>query len=275
MPIKDGTTADQYHSENRMDVTRRIRTRIAESGIRSADPHESVLKDWRGAPKVHLNFHRAAYDLYNVPSQAAARMVRGLSLDATKNVLFIGAGFGWTVEHLKKMVPGISVTCTEPGAWIQQVKETDERGDIEAALDVAGVTDGILRDRFMGYLDQGPRAVETLLQEDTLSNNSRNKLRQNGPYSHIITEHVLQWLWDDEAANLSDALRMIDSQALIYHRLTPYRDEDAGELGGEPEPQLNWKRVEDNRPVIKRLLDQPKYIESDWKVLLPNDGFIY
>lgn len=280
MPIKDGSSALSYHTENRIQVTRRILQKIATSGVRSPDPQMSVLGPWADAPNVYLNYHRAAYELGLVNTGQAARYIKNLNLGVSSNILIVGAGFGWSAEWVKRFMPGIGVTLIDSGSWIQSVKAQDERGDIEAALDdarhnsgsgeVVGVT-GALRDGFIEHLDMGPRSVETILEEDGLSNGSRARIRQSGPFTHIITEHVLEWLHDSEAVNLSDALRQIDATAELVHRVSPYSD---GGRDKAPEDQINWKRIGDATPVDTALSDMPWYSESDWQILLPDDGFI-
>lgn len=270
MPIKDGSASADFHSEALYPITGRIRQR-------TNDPR------WEFAPSVMLNYQKAGRDLANFTASEALSFIAALNLQPSSNVLLIGSGFGWTSERLKAFVPGMGVTSTDTSGWVQSVKGTDERGDIEAALDdardpvfydtIVGVQ-GALRDDFMSWLDMGVRATEVLIEEDSLSNRSRQQIKKatTSAFTHIITASVLPWLWDDEVANLSDALHQLEGTARVVHYLNTYSDTGGGK--DEPNPMLNWKRLDDATPVDSKLTDQAKYIESDWRAVLPNDEFI-
>ena len=262
MPILDGSQADHYHRQNRIFVTRRI-------AAQATDPVE-ILK-WRQAPKVLLAVHRRADELANISKPHAARLLQTLSLTSSHNVLLVGATFGWLGEALINL--GISVTCIEASSWVQSVKDQDERGEIETALDLAGVTDTHqMRQQFLDKLLAGPRATLPILDEDGLTKGSRQRIRNAGTFTHIITKNVLAWLHDDEAANLSDALHQINALAQVVHFVMGY--DDARALRPEPAPFLNWKRVVGNALVVKRLTDLPWYTTPSWPSLLPNDTFV-
>ncbi len=264
MPIFDGSLADHYHRQNRIQVTRRIKAEIAVS-----DP--SQLPNWFQAPKVYLQLHRRAYELINIPRFAAVKLVNELGLTSSHNVLLVGASFGWNAEALKAL--GIPVTCIEDSTWVQSVKDEDEAGDIEAALDLAGVTsDHAMRQQFFDKLIAGPRAREVILDEDGMSPGSRQRIRNKGTFTHIITKNVLAWRHDDECVALSDALHQINVLAQVVHHVVEYSDRAA--LAPEPEPVLNWKRVVGDAPVVDRLTDQAWYTTNSWPALLPNDTFV-
>ncbi len=262
MPIYDGSQADHYHRQNRIFVTRRI-------AAQATDPVE-ILK-WRQAPKVLLAVHRRADELGNISKPNAAKLLQTLNLTSSHNVLLVGATFGWLAEALIAL--GVPVTCIEASTWVQSVKDQDEAGDIEAALDLAGVTSGhAMRQQFLDKLVAGPRATLPILDEDGLTRGSRQRIRNVGTFTHIITKNVLSWLHDDEATNLSDALHQINVASQVVHFVAGYDDKSA--LAPEPEPVLNWKRVKGTAPVNSRLTDKPWYTTNSWPALLPDDGFV-
>lgn len=265
VPIYDGSQADHYHRQNRIQVTRRIKAEIAVTDA-------SQLVNWFQAPKVYLQLHRRAYELANVPQGSASVLVRELNLTSSHNILLVGSSFGWTAEALKTL--GISVTCIEDSSWVQSVKDTDEAGDIEAALDLAGVTsDHAMRQQFFDKLIAGPRATLPILDEDGMTRGSRRRITKNrAAFTHIITKNVLAWRHDDECVALSDALHQINVLAQVVHFVAGYDDKAA--LAPEPEPVLNWKRVVGTEPVTGRLTDQAWYTTNSWPVLLPNDTFV-
>lgn len=264
MPIYDGSLADHYHRQDRIQVTRRLRSELAVN-----NPAE--LPNWFQAPKVYLHMHRRAYELCNVPIGRAIRLKAELNLNASHNVLLVGAAFGWEAEALKGL--GIAAVCMDSGAWIHAAKDQDEAGEIEVALDLAGVTSGhAMRAQFFNKLIAGPRATEIILEEDALTKGSRQRIRNKGAFSHIVTASVLPWLHDDEVVNLSDALRQINVAAQIAHYVQFYKDDAAAKP--EPAPFLNWKRVVGGAPVVQRLSDQAWYTTNSWPALLPNDTFI-
>ena len=264
MPIYDGSLADHYHRQNRIQVTRRIRSELAVT-----DPAQ--LPNWFQAPKVYLQVHRRADELGNISAPHAVKLLQTLKLNPSHNVLLVGSTFGWLAERMKAL--GVPVTCIESSPWVQSVKDQDESGDIEAALDLAGVTSGHpMRQQFFDKLIDGSRAREVILDEDGLSRGSRQRIRNQGTFTHIITKNVLSWLHDDEAANLSDALHQINVASQVVHFVAGYEDKKA--VAPEPEPVLNWKRVTGDAPVNSRLTDEAWYSTNSWPALLPNDTFI-
>ncbi|KKK62347.1 hypothetical protein LCGC14_3005230, partial [marine sediment metagenome] len=124
MPIYDGSIAEHYHRQNRIQVTRRIRFELAVN-----NPAE--LTNWFQAPEVYLQMHRRVYDLCNVDRGNAAKLIRELNLNSSHNVLIYGGTFGWLAEALKAQIPGIQVSTVEASPWCQSVKDQDETGDIE------------------------------------------------------------------------------------------------------------------------------------------------
>lgn len=272
MSLKDGSIADHYHSENTIQVTRRIKAKIASSGIRASNPNDSILTEWFDAPALHLNLQRAAYELGRVSEHTAQRIINGLNLSSSSNLLYVGSTFGWTAEHIKRLKPGISVTCVDNAGWVQSVKDEDEAGEIEACMDKDGIT-GKWRQILMDECLMGPRATEVLLEEDCLSRGSRQRVRnKGGTFSHIVT-NVLKWLTDVECVELSEALwDMSVMSAPVSHLVTQYSDQAAER--GEPDPVLNWKRLNTTEPVVKRLSDQLWYTTNSWKALLPSDTII-
>ncbi len=264
MPILDGSLADHYHRQDRIQVTRRITSELAVTDA-------SQLINWFQAPKVYLQVHRRAYELCNVDTGSAVKLLQTLNLTSAHNVLLVGSTFGWLAEAMINL--GVPTTCIEASSWVQSVKDEDESGDIEVALDLAGVTSGhAMRQQFLDKLLAGPRATLPILDEDGLTKGSRQKIRNAGTFTHTITKNVLSWLHDDEAANLSDGLHQINVASQVVHFVMGYDDKRA--LRPEPAPFLNWKRVVGDAPVVQRLSDQAWYTTPSWPALLPGDTFI-
>ena len=61
-------------------------------------------------------------------------------------------------------------------------------------------------------------------------------------------------------------------QDAIKSAIAFYQDEAAAKP--EPEPFLNWKRIEGSDPVVTRLSDLPWYTTPSWTALLPGDTFV-
>ena len=271
MPILDGSLADHYHRQDRIQVTRRITSELSVTDA-------SQLPAWFQAPKVYLHYHREAHRLANFTSGRAVRLIQKLGLTPSHDVLLVGSGFAWVAEEMKRL--GISVTSMDNSSWIHAVKGEDEVGEIEAALDLAGVTaetdttsEHPLRAAFLGKLLAGRRATETILEEDALSKSSRQRIRNAGTFTNIVTASVLPWLHDDECVALSDALHQINALAQVVHHVEFYKD--AAALKPEPAPFLNWKRVDGSTDaVVQRISDQAWYTTPSWPALLPNDSFI-
>ena len=126
--------------------------------------------------------------------------------------------------------------------------------------------------QFLDKLVTGPRATLPILDEDGMTRGSRQRIRNQGTFTHIITKNVLAWRHDDECVALSDALRQINVASKVVHFVAGYDDKKA--MAPEPEPVLNWKRVAGNAPVNSRLTDKPWYTTNSWPALLPNDTFV-
>lgn len=262
MPIFDGSQADHYHRQNRIFVTRRL-------AAEATDPVE--IDKWRRAPKVLLQCHRRAYELGNITKPDAVKLLQTLKLTSAHNVLLVGATFGWLAEALIAL--GLSVTCIEDSTWVQSVKDQDEAGEIEAALDLAGVTSThVMRQQFLDKLIAGPRARLPILDEDGMTRGSRQRIRNAGTFTHIVTKNVLSWRHDDECVALSDTLHQINVAAQVVHFVAGYDDKAA--LAPESEPVLNWKRVVGDAPVNSRLTNKPWYTTNSWPALLPDDTFV-
>ncbi|MCB7129954.1 MAG: hypothetical protein J3T61_10510 [Candidatus Brocadiales bacterium] len=266
MPIYDGSLADHYHRQNRVNITRRLRAELAVN-----NPEE--LPNWFQAPKVELQMHRRAYDLCNVDRGNAAKLIKELNLNSSQNILIYGGMFGWLEDQIKVQLPGIQVMTIDGADWIHQVKGQDESGEIEANLDIAGVTSAHpMRQQFFDKLIDGPRARGVVRQEDALDNGSRQRIRNLGSFNFIITQNVLSWLYDDECQNLSTQLRKINAASEIVHFVNGYEDSKAD--APEPGEILNWKRTDSNAPVVDKLNDLSWYTTPSWQELLPNDRIV-
>ena len=92
-----------------------------------------------GEKPVWLNYNRFPKIRDSVTT--AQILIDKLGLTASHSIAAIGAGFGWVSEKIAEQLPGISIVAVDTSPYIHGAKDTDETDDINAALDVAGITD--------------------------------------------------------------------------------------------------------------------------------------
>ncbi len=154
--------------------------------------------------KVSLHYHRAVIKV-GISDARWAKIWPILNIRNTDRVVIIGAGFGWGVESLIAMT-GCTAIGTDISDHIANVKDTDERSEIEAAIVEAGLDpltgDGLKA--FDAAFTPGPRAKSNVLIEDMTSKKSRNNIKKaigNLNPTWIITEDMVSDFADQELLN--------------------------------------------------------------------------
>ncbi|KKK80857.1 hypothetical protein LCGC14_2819280, partial [marine sediment metagenome] len=130
-----------------------------------------------------------------------------------------------------------------------------------------------MRGQFFDKLIDGPRARETINDEDGLDNGSRQRIRNLGSFNFTITKNVLSWLHDDEAQNLSVQLGKINVASKIVHFVMGYNDEKAD--APEPGEILNWKRTDPKLLLQIRVILERRGkagLEQDFTLKSDSDG---
>lgn len=202
-------------------------------------------------PEVRLHYNRAV--MFSIAQTHALKMIEVLGLQPTQKIGILGCGFGWVLEVF--IAQGFNnVIGTDTSPFIQTNKGLNEDAEIEAAILEAGLlptsTEGlVIRNKLRG--DGGPRSKQAakVLNEDAMSNPSRNRIRNalgGGNLAWGITDSVLESLTDAECVSLSNAGHGFCTN--VAHLVVTTRP---GNHAG-----YNWKTLE------------------AWKALIPADTFI-
>ncbi len=234
---------------------------------------KAIYSKARERKEVRLQYHRRA----TIPFRRgwAEKLVAGLALKSTDVVVHVGAAFGWTAERVEKLVPGIMIACTEPSPWVHLAKDETETAEIEAALADAGILPVMSRyGEVMARLtDGGTRARRVIENEDVSSGAARARLKKKyGAFTWAVTDNVLPWLTDAEAADLDAAMHKLAPQ--VAHQVSPY-DHRYDDKPPEPFQVLNWKHLQVTGTGVKdELWAQPWYTVSNWQTLLPGSVLV-
>lgn len=191
-----------------------------------------------------LRYHRHA--LWPTLKRNASALVRLLELGASSNIILVGAGYGWTAEIIKGLVPGIAINCTDNSKVIQAKKFTSEQEEIEERLRACGAD----LSHLPNFCNLRPRAQELIYDENMVTPASRAIMRQGRNFDWIISENVLDCMEDGEAITLAGHMASTVMGGKVAHVITQPRE------GREPPDGYNFKSAE------------------DWKKLLPEHHFI-
>lgn len=188
---------------------------------------------------VPVSYCRAGF--FRPQSFVAQRLIDVLKLTAASRVAIIGAGYGWTAEHLTSTLPGIIVVCTDTSTYLQANKNQPETDYLLSC--------GLTPEQVAACDDGGPRCRVQLLDADVLTESGRPQI---GVCDWLISENILPWLSDGEAQALDAAMSTLGKTA---HYVTPLIPQSPT-APPEKAPVWNWKSVE------------------DWKALMPNSTII-
>lgn len=231
-----------------------------------------------GEPKILLRYVK--YARLEVSQRTAEQLVSQLGIQDGDKVLVLGAGFGWTVEIMRQLLPNSTIVAIDSGQYINSVKDQDETAAInlmlDGALDRNQNTPIVLtaqqRSDWLNRFLLGPRDSVGVLDEDLAGGASRGRVKQalglqgNAKAEWGISEQVLPWLTDQECLGLSSAGHDICTTLChLVRAADPYL---LSEL--EPDP-WNWKWVNSLAPTTNLLASQPWYTTTSWKDLLPGD----
>lgn len=206
-------------------------------------------------PAITLHYHR--YVLFPEMLRRAQFFIQQFGLTANSRVLVVGCGFGWTVEALNSL--GVPAVGTDVSAYIQGNKSLTEDGDIDAAIRAVGLdpTNGSGLSHFNRLRGSGVRTTASVLNEDSSSNSSRNRVKNafSGDITLIITEDIVTSLTDAECTTLQTNIVKYGVTIPIVHFLTEFAN---------PNPPFNF-----NSKSI-----------TEWKALFPTativaDGYVY
>lgn len=284
MPIVDFNDPEPWDSHRiwRYQITRRIRQKIAESGVRSDDPQKSVLADWNGVPAIHVGFHRFMIMQYN-RAHRSPLLPKSLNIVAGDRVLLMGDVYGWTAEALAEALPGATFVAVDDRPLIQARGSQTETAYLQSQIAAAGVT-GDTAAMVLAEIDDGlPRARRTVVDEDASNQGSRNRIRNElgGDPTHCVTIGMFNFLFDSECADISARLHDMGS-APVFHVVNPFSKPAHGRP--EPEPALNWKHISGDAPRDTMVADKDSNVRSldaepgigarSWKALLPDDWVV-
>lgn len=192
-----------------------------------------------GRPGLSLNYHRAAFAQSRFDRAAQIAALLGWTAPGPVLVVY-GAGFGWLAEGFER-IGFTRVVGTDTSTYIQATRLQTEEADIDAALNVTGVT-GAERTTLKGMVYDGgvrDRTSRGVLNEDGLTGRSRNNIRAslglsgNQQPDWVLTDSVLESLADAEAVSLASSLR--GWVPALIHGIVPLLTE------ASQDPGFNWK----------------------------------
>lgn len=195
-----------------------------------ADPLAPNLDELglKGSVKVKLHYHSHIFKplLKHRWSRILFDLVK---LTSSDKVVVVGAAFGWGVEALIELVPGITVIGIDTSDYIEANKSVDENADLIAEIlketTYVGESPQGLSNRGQAIYDycktpEGiPRTTAIVLKEDLLSNQSRNKVKKalsNSAPTFIVTEDIMQNLTDAEIAIWVREIEKLPSVTIIH-----------------------------------------------------------
>ena len=204
-----------------------------------------------------ITLHYNRYVLYPEMVRRAQAFISILGLTTADRILLVGCGFGWTAEALTGM--GYTVIGTDISPFIQGNKSLSEDEDISAAISAVGLdpTQGNGLTHFHRLRGDGVRTRANVLNEDSSSNSSRNRVRNalgSNP-TIAITEDIVTSLTDSECAALQTNILRYAAGLRVCHFVT--------ELAN-PNPPFNF-----NSKTL-----------AEWKAVFPTatiiaDGYVY
>jgi len=148
-------------------------------------------------------------------------IVAHLGLTTSDIIVVAGGGFGWAVEHLKTLMPGINAVSVDISDYIDAEKDTSDSTELDKYI-----TDGGL-DPLTGrgaqikakYSRPGARSKSIILKEGMNNNGSRNRVRQalgNNIPTHIFTENMIQEFTDIEIMDWVNELDKLTNTVKIH-----------------------------------------------------------
>ena len=166
-----------------------------------------------------------------------------------KNILFIGAGFGWTIEVLEQKYGYENILGTDTSDWVIDNLDTFEDTDIDDAIKFKGFDPtkgkGLALRRKLNKGKKRSLTKRKIVKEDLLTQQSRdNVLSILGSIDICLTEEVISCLKEPEVLNLSNILNTLGKTIHLTTEKLPNTNQD---------PIFTWKTL------------------REWKELLPND----
>jgi hypothetical protein len=203
-----------------------------------------------GYESIELNYNRVVMMPYC--RTRAEGLMNATELPFDTSILFVGAGFGWTIEAMEDL-GYMAIFGFDSSPYINSKKDLSENDEIE---------EKILRKGFSLSSGEGLKIKNNLYSTKARSRTRRNILHGNindssfrrligSNFSVAISETVISTLTDQEAVDLSNDLRKVNRDIVVYH-LEVLRQDDSN----SQDPGYNWKSLE------------------EWKALLPNDFII-
>ena len=169
--------------------------------------------------EVRIGYQRAAMVDYINPRWDL--LVSYLGLLSTDVVVLAGAGFGWAIDHIETLLPGIKVVGVDISDYIDSQKDTDDATEIDEYIVAGGLDPSTGRGGQIKakYHTPGPKATVVVLKEDMKTNQSRNRVRQalgNNTPTYVITEDMIQQFTDSEIADWVTELDKLTTTAKIH-----------------------------------------------------------
>ena len=183
----------------------------------------------RGPVWLHYNYGVMAPNL----AKRWDWIVPHVGMQSTDHVVVSGCGFGWGIERIVELLPGINVVGLDISDYIIDNADTTEEADINAAITAVGLDPNTGRGAQIKakYLPPGRNrkaAGITLLQEDLSTNQSKQRVRQalgNNWPNWVFTEDWMQDQSAAEAASFAGDVALLEANGgTIVHLMSTDTD---------------------------------------------------
>ena len=165
-----------------------------DTGIRYAGARIPEFPD----QSITLRLHYHPFLYRKVALQKAQQLVDKEVVSSESKIIIAGGAYGWLGEALEVLVPGCQCVSVDTSQYVQDSKEFSPDDELIESIRASGFdeTEGVGLFLFNKFSDSTPRAIVPILQEDLLTEESRNRTiaSMGGTPTLVITEEVWQIL---------------------------------------------------------------------------------
>lgn len=173
-----------------------------------------------GRAEVRLGYQRSVMaETYLNPRWDA--LVPYIGLQSSDHVVIGGSAFGWSIDHIISLVPGINVVGVDISDYIDDEKDTDDSIEVSEYIIAVGLDPltGRGLEIMNKHVTPGPKATVVVLKESMKTNQSRNKVRQalsNNIPTFIISEDMVNQMSDQDILDLIVEINKIPDVVIIH-----------------------------------------------------------
>jgi hypothetical protein len=149
---------------------------------------------------LRLHYHPLVYR--REAARKAQQLLDAGLVSASDSLVIVGGAFGWLGEALELLLPGLETATIELSQYVQDAKDLSPDDELIESIQASGFneTTGVGLHLFNTFTDPVARSTTVVIQEDMISNKSRNAVKSalSRIPTRIITEEVWQILTQAE-----------------------------------------------------------------------------